>query len=1103
MKKQRVLRILKMFTLFFSSCIFTVSAEESASVTHYIQLETVTGELARGGNAGLKVNETFAATQQQQRTVTGVVSDNYGDPVIGANVFVKGTTNGIITDIEGRFSLNVESGSVLVVSYIGYQTQEIVIGEKRELSVTLLEDMQMLDDVVVIGFGSQKKVNLTGAVSNVDSKAFEGRATSNAAQALQGVMPGLNIQQSKAYLNESPDINIRGIGTISDGSDANPLVLIDGMEGDINRLNPQDIESVSVLKDAASSSIYGSRAPFGVILITTKKGASGKMTVNYNNSLRWQRSIHMPESVDSYTFATYYNEAANNAGMSGHFSPERMQKIRDLIDGKLTGGIDPNPSNPSQWQDLYDYGYANTDWIDVLFKKQTFAHEHNFSVTGGSEKVQVYASANYLNQGGYAKLNPDSYDRFSTNLKVTSKLNDYIDINYTFRFNQTDYERPNSLVDGLFTNLSRQSWPTLIAYDPNGYLYAYATHGLAMRDGGQYKKKSDEFIQQLNIVIEPIKGWRVIGDINYKKYHERVHSDNQKIYNHDVNGNPVLYTLERGGNTDVYEYYKGTKYLNANAYTEYEKSLNDHNFKVMVGAQIERLWQDDFSAQRLGIIVPGVNTINTTSGNDGSGKAVPPAVSGAYDEWATAGFFGRLNYNYKERYLLEANIRYDGTSRFRSDKRWNWFPSFSLGWNVAREDFFEPMTDIISTLKFRASYGELGNQNTKLWYPTYLTMPVGITNGSWLLNGSKTNTSSAPGLISQTMGWETVRTLDIGLDLAMLNNRFSLSADWFKRNTDDMIGPAPEMPVTLGTAVPKTNNTNLVTKGWEITVSWRDRLSNGLGYNLSFNIADSKTKILDYPNLTGTVTQYYSGKRMGEIWGFETIGIAKTEEEMQAHLASLPNGGQNTMGNNWGAGDIMYKDLNEDGKIDWGNSTYEDLGDMKVIGNSTPRYSFGINLGADYKGFDVSVFFQGIMKRDYFTQKPDFWGASSLWHSSFYKQHMDYFRNDPDHHLGLNTDGYYPRPLFNTNKNKHAQTRYLMDASYIRLKNLSIGYTLPRNLVHKIRLENLRVFVTGENLWTGTKLTSLYDPETLMSDAEGTIKYPLSAVYSFGINISF
>ena len=440
---------------------------------------------------------TQTSSSQQKKTITGTIVDPSGMPVIGANVMVKGTTNGTITDMDGKFSLEVEEGATLQISYIGYANQEIKVGNQKTLSIALKEDAEALDEVVVVGFGTQKKVNLTGAVSNVTSEAFENRSVANVSQALQGAMPGLNITQSQGYLDATPDINIRGVGTIGEGSSGSPLILIDGMEGDMNRLNPQDIESVSVLKDAAASSIYGSRAPFGVIMITTKKGKSGKMSVNYNNSLRWNKAINMPRSLDAYTFATYYNEAATNAGMAGHFSPERMQKIKDFMEGKITGGIDPDPNNPTRWGDLYNYGYGNTDWIDLIFDDTTFAQEHNLSVSGGNEKLQMYASANYLGQDGYIKLNPESNQRISTNLKVTSQFTDWLSLNYGMRFNQIDFEKPTHLQDDqMFGHLSWQSWPTLVAYDPNGYLYECSTHALRLRDGGRHRKKTNETISR-------------------------------------------------------------------------------------------------------------------------------------------------------------------------------------------------------------------------------------------------------------------------------------------------------------------------------------------------------------------------------------------------------------------------------------------------------------------------------------------------------------------------------------------------------------------------------------------------------------------------------
>ena len=453
--------------------------------------------------------------------------------------------------------------------------------------------------------------------------------------------------------------------------------------------------------------------------------------------------------------------------------------------------------------------------------------------------------------------------------------------------------------------------------------------------------------------------------------------------------------------------------------------------------------------------------------------------------------------------LLEVNLRYDGTSRFREDQRWKWFPSFSAGWNIAQEDFWSDWTDYVNVLKLRASYGTLGNQNTSSWYPTYLTMPVETASGGWLINGVKPNTADGPGIISSTMTWETIKSLDFGFDISALQNRLNVNFGWYRRQTLDMIGPAPELPGILGTAVPKTNNTDLETKGIELTIGWKDQLPNGLAYQVAFNLSDDRTKITNYPNDTYDLNKYYTGQTIGEIWGYETIGIAKTQEEMDNHLASLPNGGQNSLGSQWEAGDIMYKDLNGDGTINNGAYTKDDHGDLKVIGNNTPRFRFGLSLGAQWKNFDIYAFFQGTMKRDYWEGSYNFWGYGDwIWRSVAFEEHMDYFRNDPDHLLGENLDAYYPRPVDGTDKNHQTQTRYLQNAAYIRLKNLSVGYTLPSHIMSRIGISKFRVFLSGENLWTGTQLSSIFDPEQL-GGGTGSIGYPLSKTISAGVNVNF
>lgn len=1040
---------------------------------------------------------------QQTIKVKGQVLDHTGVPVIGANVVVKGTTNGTITDLDGNFTLEVPQGAVLSITYVGFTEQTVTVRGSEPLTIQLKEDAEALEEVVVVGFGTQKKVNLTGSVGTVDNEILESRPVQNAVQALQGAVPGLQISTTGGALDKTMDINIRGTGTIGDGSSGSPLVLIDGMEGDINSINPQDIENISILKDAAASSIYGSRAPFGVILITTKSGRSGKVTVNYNNNFRWNSPVKTPKQMDSYTFANFYNDGMMNGGNSPYFDAEHLQRIQDYQAGILTNPLIPDPGNPSVWGDGYTYGCANTDWYDVIYRDWAFSQEHNLSINGGSERVTYYVSMNYLDQNGLMEFNQDTYDRYATTAKINIQLTDWAKFNYSNRFTREDFGRPSSLTSSLFQSLARQGWPTLPVYDVNGYMYSSPSPAMGLRDGGRDKTQTDNIYQQASLILEPVKNWVTHVDFNYRIKSANRHWDKQYLYNHDVNGNPII--CDQSSN--VHEDYLKENYMNVNAYTEYTYNwASGHNLKGMVGFQAEQLRHTEFGLQRDGIIISSLPEVDITNGMDYNGNTVTPSVNGARSSWTTAGFFGRINYDYKGKYLAEFNIRYDGTSRFREDQRWNWFPSFSLGWNMAQEEFWEPLTDYIGTFKFRGSYGELGNQNTESWYPTYRIIEVKANNGEWLQNGIKSNTATVPALISSTMGWERIRNWNVGIDFGAFNNRLTGSFDYFTRKTLDMIGPAPELPYIIGLEVPKTNNTDLETYGFDLVVGWQDRLKNGLGYGIKFVLSDAQTKITRYPNPTNTLDKYKAGEMMGDIYGYETIGIAKTKEEMDAHLATLPNGGQDALGTNWDAGDIMYKDLNGDGKIDNGGNQYNNMGDLKKIGNDTPRYLFGIDLNADWKGFDFRAFFQGVMKRDYWQGSAYFWGIgnSGIWHSTGFVEHEDYFRADADHALGQNLDAYYPRPVFDTAKNNQKQTRYLQSAAYIRLKNVQLGYTLPKTLTERFYVQKLRFFISGENLWTGTGMANMFDPETVGGgdDDNNGNAYPLSRTISFGLSLT-
>lgn len=977
------------------------------------------------------------------RIISGIVIDEQNQPITGANVTEKGTTNGTVTDIDGNFVLKVNDNAIISISYIGYLTQNVK-PQDNNVKVILEEDTKSLEEIVVVGFGTQKKVNMTGAVSSVTSQAFQSRPVQNASQALQGMVPGLNVSASLGGVNAKPQLNIRGKTTIGSGSTGNPLILIDGMEGDINTINPQDIESISVLKDAASSSIYGSRAPFGVILVTTKKGRQGKIMVNYNTSLRFSQATRTPNLVDSYRFALVVNQAAvnDNRNTNSYFKQEIIDRILAYQKGELTTALDPKNYTTSM---MYNAN-GNTNWYNEYFNRTAFSQEHSLSVNGGNEKSQIYASVNYLDQDGLLKPAEDNYKRLATNVMASGQVYDWLKFNYNVKFNREDFRRPYEFHDDAMANLinARPNYPVM---DDNGFYYEYEYRNpniLGLKEGGTYKNRVDNMYQQFRLIVSPIKNLNINAEINYRLTYQKIHEDSQIFYNHNQDGALYKQTYVKSSSY-VSEYNYSSNYLNPNIYTDYSFNINNlHNFKAMLGFQTEHKWYDQSKALRNGIIIPGMDQIDVTDGTSSSGSSIPPQVLGNTNEWAIVGFFGRLNYDYRGRYLAEVNLRYDGTSRFRSDKRWKLFPSYSVGWNIAREVFWEDFINVCNELKLRGSYGVLGNQNTTNLYPTYVTQPLGTANGGWLVGNVKPNTAWAPQIINSAMSWEMIQTINLGFDFALVQNRLTGSFDWFRRKTKDMVGPAPEMPVILGTSVPEENNTELESKGWELNIKWQDQLSNGVNYNIGFNISDSRAKILKYPNpgmilnipkngltygvLGGEITNFYEGQKLGEIWGYKTIGIAKTQEEMDAHLATLPNGGQNAIGKNFGPGDIMYEDLNHDGKISTEGGVKGNSGDLMIIGNSTPRYLIGFDLGADWKGLDFRLFLQGVLKKDFATTDLNFMGMTAGVFGMLREEHLNYFRAEADDPLGQNLDSYYPRVIVGTSnpKNYRIQSRSLL-----------------------------------------------------------------------------
>ena len=1056
---------------------------------------------------GMSTGAAFAASTsgaddvkitQQSGTATGTVEDSMG-PVIGASVVVKGTTNGVITDFDGNFSLeNVKKGDVIQISFVGYITQEVV-WNGQPLNITLKEDNEMLEEVVVVGYGSQKKVNVTGAVAMVDSKAIAARPVANAAQALQGVIPGLNLTSNSGALDGGMSINVRGTGNLGTGSSAAPLVLIDGIEGDLNTVNPADIESVSVLKDAASSSIYGARASFGVILVTTKSGKSGKTNVNYSANVRFNNAIGLPDVMDSYKFAQYFNRANANRGGGQIFSDAVLERIKQFQEGTLTATTVDNGSGI--WQ-KWSNANGNTDWMDEFFGGWATSHEHNISINGGSDKTQFVLSGSFLDQNGLINHGKDALQRYTMNAKITTAITDWFKVTVNSKWTREDFERPTYLTGNFFHNLARK-WPVHPAYDPNGFPMDEGEVE-QMENGGVQNSQKDFYTNQLALVFEPIKDWRINVEGSVRTTTQYQHWEVLPVYAYDVEGNPYYTVWDMGygsyasGASRVNEYSWKENYYTTNIYSDYFKQFdNGHYFKVMAGFNAELYKTRSITGQKNTLLSPDVPTLSTATKD--------AAVSGGYDHNSVAGFFARINWSYKDRYMLEVNGRYDGSSRFVGDKQWGFFPSFSAGWNIANEEFFQDIAEKIQlgSLKLRGSWGQLGNTRTNSWYPFYQSMPNG-SNYNWLINGNRPNYAYNPGMVSSALTWETVETLDFGLDWSFFQNRLTGSFDYFVRKTKDMVGPAPELSNALGTGVPNINNTDMKSYGWELEIGWRDQIGE-LSYGVKAVLSDDQQKVTNYPNPTNTLTaSWYNGEVLGEIWGYKTIGIANSQEEMDKHLASLPNGGQSSLGSGWGAGDIMYADINNDGVVNKGNNRVGDSGDYQVIGNSTPRYKFGVTLDAAYKGWDFRVFFQGVAKRDLMLGGNYFWGATGQgneWQAAGFEEHWDFWRPEGDP-LGANLDAYYPKVNFSGGRNTATQTRYLQNGAYLRVKNIQVGYSFPKSWIQKAGMSNLRLYVSADNLITFTSLSDIFDPEQAGVSTSGKL-YPLQRVVSVGVNVNF
>lgn len=1040
-------------------------------------------------------NETIMLKERSdpQEIVRGNVTDEEGNPLPGVNVLVKGTSQGTVTDIDGNFSIDEQNEqNVLVFSFVGYVSKEIQIGQQNTINVQLATDAKSLNEVVVVGYGTQKKVNLTGSVEHVSSEVIEERPITNLAQGLQGVVPNLNITFPSGQPGQGAQYNIRGITSINGGE---PLILIDGIPGDPNLINPKDIASVSVLKDAASAAIYGARAAYGVILITTKSPEKGKIQVQYSANFATKTPTVLPQAVtDTYTSMSLYNDAYRGYSGQDVLTAEELEYAKQRSE---------NPSLPAVVVEENSSGkeykyFGNTDWFDEMYQNNSSQMQHNVAISGGDEKLSYYLSGSYFNQQGSFKYNPDVYKRYNFRAKLNAQLNDWLSIYDNVMYNRANYDFPT------FWGNSVDIWRYVVILgsaqgvpqNPDG---SWTFEGFPigfLRDGGRGFQKDNLLQNTLGFNMSFLDDhWRINGNYTYQN----------DGYNQNEHYKPIEYSstpdvISERGISRVVETNTDNYYHVFNVFTEYENQLNNHYYKGMIGFNQELRTFSRSIASRNNLI-SDLSSLNLATGDRD--------VAGSASEWALRGIFYRINYSFDDRYLLEFNGRYDGTSRFPQADRFGFFPSVSAGWRISEEEFFAGISPKIQNFKLRASYGVLGNQQIQSnnaggdFYPYVPRMNT--FSPSVIVNGERLFAIGAPGLVSSKLTWEKATTLDFGLDLTLWN-QLEFTYDWYQRKTTDMLTQSKALPAVLGTQEPQENAADLRTRGWEVSLKWNnatDLLGKDFSYNLGLVLSDYRAEITRFDNPNNYLGDYYEGQRFGEIWGYQTEGFFQSEEEIKNHadqteVFRFPN--------NIAVGDLKFADRNGDGKISMGDNTLENPGDRYVIGNTTPRFSYGLNGGFNWNNLTFSFFFQGIGQRDYYP------GGEEAYFWSVYNR---YYNTALEHLVGNywtpeNQDAYFPRlkayiALVDGKELSAPQTRYLQDASYLRLKNITLGYTLPVSFTSRFGIDRFRVYFSGENLWEHTNLIMPVDPESILTNhswGDGQT-YPFQRTYSLGLDITF
>lgn len=1076
-------------------------------------------------------------------TVKGVVTDSQGNPLAGAFVVISGTSNGTMTDIDGHYEISVPVvPSTLEYSFVGMNTATLKVSEKQSgpLNVSLENSSNFIEETVVVGYATMKKRNLVGAVDMVTSEMLESRPTANIATSLQGAVPGLNISFIDSKPSRSATMDVRGTSSIGSGGSA--LVLIDGVEGKLNEINPQDIASVSVLKDASSAAVYGARGAFGVILVTTKNAKKGTPVIQYDGSVSIHRRTVIYDFVtDALTWVNWWQDAFNGYYNGSKSLPDHFDSTapftQAIYDGLVARKDDPTLPQVTSLSGHSQFGwayYANTDWFDLFYKDYNLSQQHNLSVSGGNDNADYYVSARYYGQDGIYRVGNEKFRKYDIRAKGTLKVRPWLKITNNMSIAITDQHEPKHSRDNFAVQraMNHAALPISPVYNPDGTWttaaaisgYAAFSEGTSYRDN-DYVYLREKISADIDILPEVLK---LSADYSFN-YTSRKRVDVQTMIKYCKTPGVYLYESESAG-TSRKEVHYDTRYHAANAYLSWSPKLGkNHDLTALLGWNLEQRVYKTTTVSKNDFIT---NT-KQDSFNLMNGVSVSPTSGG--NEWAYVGVFYRLNYALFNRYLFEVSGRYDGSSKFPNNSQWGFFPSASFAWRISDEKWMDWSNDWLSNAKFRVSAGSMGNGNVDPY--SYVSEMAISTASDYVLDGGYPMYTTVAADVPVSLTWEKSSTYDLGLDMDFLDSRLSFSGDYYWRITSNMYTQSVELPAVYGASSPKGNNAELLTRGWELSLQWRDQFNAGgkpFHYSIKGSVWDSRSFVTKFATQTGSLgtikgiignngspSSYYVGMEIGEVWGYTVEGLFKDYEDI---ANSAKHNFKQTVDNTVYPGQVKFKDMDGNKVIDAGNLRIDDHGDLSIIGNQLPHYKFGLNLSASWNGIGLTLFLQGVGKRDWYpgADAGYFWGKYGR---PFFAA-IPTIHTDPDQVYTEYADGtsnwdtaYWPRKTtYQSNGSNNLKTvletpntRYIQNAAYVRLKNLQLDYSFPKHICQAVKMEGIKLYFSGENLLTFTPLhkhAPNFDPEGLSfdtdyDDAGDGYTYPTLKSFTFGLNLTF